>query len=337
MSIEIIVGLPHLGRGALLARVAALGAPALISANSLSRWREAAGARRWRGFNSVPLANAEVLASLDLDSAGFVAAQTYGGFPWTADAYVALATAYPFRRFASLDYCTEPEIACDRHEVLDRLSRTIRANRDCRMLAADYGILDRLMPVIQGRSPSDYERCIDSLWQAMTPGTVLGVGSMCRREIAGPEGLVAVFEHLDRVLPPGVRLHGFGIKGSALPYLTPLAHRIASIDSQAYGIAARRDALRRGVAKTDSLVADHLERWLAVQHARLREPAKRLSRQPVAWRRAPVRSAWNTAIADAREELRRLIEAGELDHDEVTASWGEQWAADSLAHDQFFA
>ena len=120
------------------------------------------------------------------------------------------------------------------------------------------------MPVIQGRSRDDYERCVDALWSAMAPGAIIGVGSMCRRAITGPEGLVAIFEHLDRILPQEVRLHGFGVKGTALPYLTPLAHRIASIDSQAYGIAARREALRRGIAKSDALVADHLERWLCV-------------------------------------------------------------------------
>src|SRR3546814_17495744 len=74
----------------------------------------------------------------------------------------------------------------------------------------------RLMPVIQGRRPDDYERCLDGLAldYGLTP--LIGVGSMCRREVSGPEGLIAVFDHLDRILPKGVMLHGFGVKGTAL-------------------------------------------------------------------------------------------------------------------------
>ena len=281
-----------------------------------------------QGWRLGQLANAHGLASLDLDSAGFVATRAYGGFPWSIDAYMDLAEAFPFRRVASLDYCTEHEIAGDREEVLDRVSRTIRANRDCLAQAATRGLLDRFMPVIQGRRREDYERCVDALWPVMVPGAVIGVGSMCRREIAGPEGVVAIFEHLDRILPSTVRLHGFGVKGSALPYLTPLAPRIASIDSQAFGGSARREALRRGISKTDALVADHLERWLCVQHARLREPAAPLRRTEADAAPAASNDPWEIAIAAARSEIRAQIEDGDLEHDEITAGWIEQWAAE---------
>ncbi|EJU09330.1 hypothetical protein LH128_29529 [Sphingomonas sp. LH128] len=65
----------------------------------------------------------------------------------------------------------------------------------------------------------------------------------------------------DKVLPdPGPRLHLFGVKGAAIPYLQPYAHRVASLDSQACGTEARRDARRRQVPKTDTLAADHIER-----------------------------------------------------------------------------
>jgi hypothetical protein len=328
MSIEIILGLPHLSRGALLERAKALQAPVLISANCMSRWQDRKGWREWAGWRLGTLANATGLASLDLDSAGFVSTRAYGGFPWTVDDYIDLAASWPFRRFASLDYCTEQEIARDREEVLDRISRTIRSNRDCMARAADRDISERFMPVIQGRTPSDYERCLDALWPMLTPGRVIGVGSMCRREVGGRQGIVAVFEHLDRVLAPGVKLHGFGIKGTALPYLVALAHRITSIDSQAYGTAARQDALKRGVPKTDKLVADHLERWFHVQHARLREPATRLTIEPAAANDDGVHGPWEQAIADARREIRDLIESGDLDHTEITAGWVEQWAAE---------
>lgn len=253
MAIEIVVGLPHLSEGPILQRARAMGVPTLISANCLSRWKKCDGCREWSGWRLGTLANARGLASLDLDSGGYVAMSRYNGIPWSVDEYMTLAASYPFRRFASLDYCTEEGVARDREEVLDRISRTIRANRDCRMRAADLGIADRLMPVIQGRLPSDFERCLDALPVSMTPGTVIGIGSMCRRRLFGPEGLIAVFEHIDRILPEGVMCHGFGVKGDCLPYLRGLEHRICSLDSQAFGTAARYDANKRGVSKTDRL------------------------------------------------------------------------------------
>lgn len=328
MTIEIVIGLPHLNDGPLLARACSLRQPALISANALSRWSKANGWPEWRGWRSAQLGNARGLASLDLDSAGFVAMARYGGYAWSVDDYFRLAAAFPFRRIASLDYCTEHDIAGDHEEVLDRIARTIRANRDCRARAGDLGLSDRLMPVLQGRTPEDYERCAEGLWWSMVPGTVVGVGSMCRRKVGGPVGLVAVVDHLNRVLPAGVHLHLFGAKGAALPWLKAYGHRVASIDSQAYGIAARRDAYRRRTPKSDVLVADHMQRWLAQQHRRLSEPARCLPRFRPSSAPTSRRSAWDAAIAAARAEIRSLIENGDLAHDEVTAGWVEQWAAD---------
>ena len=118
--IEIILGLPHLSAGAILDRARLLQQPVLISANALSRWTRKAGWAQWRGWKTAQLDNASGLPSVDLDSGGFVCAARYGGIPWSVDQYMALAAAYPFRRFASLDYCVEPEIARDREEILDR-------------------------------------------------------------------------------------------------------------------------------------------------------------------------------------------------------------------------
>jgi hypothetical protein len=327
-EIELIIGLPHLNAGPLLERAIGMQLPVLISANALSRWRGKHDAREWIGWRLGPLAKAVRLHSVDLDSAGFVAMSRYGGFPWSIDAYFELAGAFPFRRIASLDYCTEHEIASDREEVLDRILRTIAANRQCRVRAEDLGLIDRLMPVIQGRSPADYERCADALWRSMTPGRIIGVGSMCRRPNGGSDGIAAVVEHLDRVLPAGVILHLFGVKGSALPFLTPLAHRVASVDSQAYGIAARQDALRSGVRKTERLVAAYMEKWVRAQHCRLAGPPRYAERAlPLAPGPRPI-DPWEHAIAEARAQIRALIESGDLDHDEITAGWIEQWAAD---------
>ena len=332
-GIEIIVGLPHLADGALLERAVALRAPVLISANCLSRWRKADGWRDWTGWRTSTLANAADLASIDLDSAGYTMTVAYNGMPWSIDDYMALAASYHFRRVASADYCCEIRVAHDREEVRDRISRTIATNRECHARAVDLGIRDRFMPVLQGRTPDDYVRCLDKLDGLILPGTVVGIGSMCRRPIHGPEGLIAVVERLSRDFPIGAKMHAFGVKGDALPYLAPFAPWIASIDSQAYGIAARQDALRRCVRKTDLLVADHLERWYRQQCARTSSPSRFLPKadEPVPLSACPV-DPWEDAIALARQQIRDLIESGDLDHDEITAGWVQAWAAD-LFHD----
>jgi len=333
-GIEIILGLPHLARGALLERTVALRAPALISANCLSRWRKADGWRDWTGWRTSTLANAAELASIDLDSAGYTMTVAYNGMPWSIDDYMALAASYPFRRVASADYCCEIQVAHDREEVRDRISRTIATNRECHARSVDLGIRERFMPVLQGRTPDDYLRCLDKLDGLILPGTVVGIGSMCRRPIHGPEGLIAVIERLSRDFPIAAKMHAFGVKGDALPYLTPFAPWIASIDSQAYGVAARRDALRRGVRKTDLLVADHLERWYREQCARTCSPSRLLPEAdestPLT---APSVGPWEDAIALARQQIRDLIESGDLDHDEITTGWVEAWAAD-LFHER---
>ena len=199
----------------------------------------------------------------------------------------------------------------DREKVLDRIARTIATNRECRARADDFGIIDRFMPVLQGRLPDDYLRCADALHLSMIPGIVVGIGSMCRRDVHGSDRLVAVVDQLDRSLPAGVRLHLFGVKGSVLPWLAPYALRIASIVSQAWGTAARLDALWRGISKTDLFVAEHMERWTGKQLDRSRAPA-RLAPIPLpAPAGKPITDPWERAISRARAELRALIESGD--------------------------
>src|SRR3546814_8891162 len=109
---------------------------------------------------------------------------------------------------------------------------------------------------------------------------LVGVGSMCRRPVHGADGLIAVVDRLDQVLPRQTRLHLFGVKGAAIPYLTAFAHRIASIDSQAYGVSARIAARHCGQAKTDRLVADPMTQWWLRQHARLNRPSPHFPVKP---------------------------------------------------------
>lgn len=331
MAIEVIVGLPGLSEGPLLARARAMQVPVLVSANSFSRWDRRNGSREWRGWRLGSLANAHGLASVDLDSAGFVLAVRERGIPWTIDDYIALASSHPFRRFASLDLCVEQAVAHDRDEVLDRIARTIQLNRACHMRACDAGIAHRFMPVLQGRLPEDFLRSFDGVADLIPPGQPLGVGSMCRRHLHGPEGLIAVIELLDRRLPKTLQLHLFGVKGSALPSLAVFGDRVASTDSQAYGIAARQSALMSGRSKTNLFVAHHMARWTGRQLDRLREPAPAIQHMLDLSAVEPQNpDPWAQALAHARQQIRDLIEQGEIGFEQITDAWILEWAADQL-------
>lgn len=161
--IDIALGLPHLRQGPILRRALTLKATMLVSANALSRWHGRGVAREWQGWDLRQLRNIPAGRSLMLDCGGFTSHMRYGGFPWSIDHYIDLAASFPFTLFASFDYPVESEIAHDRATIDERLARTIGANRETRRRAADAGISGRFMPVLQGRTAADYERCADAL------------------------------------------------------------------------------------------------------------------------------------------------------------------------------
>ncbi len=153
--LEFLLGLPALADTELWRTALRLGAPVLVSANALSTWRtDHQGLRRWCGFSrhTLPLVAQHPVS---LDSGGFVAAVRYRGYPWTVAHYTDLAAAAPWQCWFSLDLCVEDAVAGDREAVLDRISGTVRLNRDCLAAARRHGITDTFCPVIQGRHPDD--------------------------------------------------------------------------------------------------------------------------------------------------------------------------------------
>lgn len=228
------LGLPLPG-GALPKAAAELGASLLVSANAMAIYRkDSHGVRVFERFRtSLP-----DLDGLDvaLDSAGFTAWAHYGDFPWTVEAYVRLAACRPWAWWAQMDACCEPEIARSPDAVRLRQAETIRLLHECRRESARVGIQDP-MPVLQGWTPADYVWHADQL--DLRAESMVGVGSVCRRHVWGPNGLVAVVDALDRCLPDGVALHLFGVKSEGMSVLA-LHPRVASVDSMAWDVEARR-------------------------------------------------------------------------------------------------
>ncbi len=315
---EFLLGLPTLRPGALWSRAVSIGAPVLLSANALSRWRnDGLGLRHWDGFDGryLGLVSHKKVA---LDSAGFVAASRYRGFPWSTQHYLDLAAAAPWLWWAAQDWCVEPEVAGDEDAVLDRISATVRLNMVCLRGGERRGIADRFVPVLQGWHPDHYLRCLERMpWVLDSP--LVGIGSMCRRHIHGEHGVLHVLDTLDRAfsgLASG--WHLFGLKSQAIA-VAAQHPRVASTDSQAYGVAARQDARKARASKSDALVATTMARWHGQQIAAIsaRPPLPPTRTYASAAKDAP-KGDIETRIAVAMEHLRVLHEDGEIEWTDVS-------------------
>lgn len=250
------------------------GAGALVSANAFFDHKK--GRFRYPRldlFGDVPVA---------LDSAGFVAMVRYWFYRWTLDQYVDLAGSYPWLWWAAPDYCCEREVARDRAEVRQRVDATAAKLAWALTVADDKGVKP-CMPILQGWQPDDYLRCADLISRFIELPDVVGLGSMCRRHLSGPDGAVAIIERLDAVLRPGVRFHLFGVKGAAAVALRDHP-RVFSIDSQAYDAAARQEAHKRrrvdpAFSCSVTFRSAHMRRWHGDLVSRMAAPAR--SRPPV--------------------------------------------------------
>jgi hypothetical protein len=237
------------GRRAILAAARELGAPIMVSANSLweSKTKRFAGWKAYEGYDTA------------LDSGGFIAMLKYGGYRWTVRQYVELAKTMRPTWWAQMDFCCEPQIASNRAEVFSRIERTAAHLHECQSEAAAAGT-GRPMPVLQGWEPRDY--CEGPIYSSSFEWPALvGVGSVCRRPVGGPTGVMAVINAINAAAPEHVKLHLFGVKGTALKHLEQhYPNRVQSADSFAWNMAARWDCLHAGVpcdaeAKAKTLIA----------------------------------------------------------------------------------
>ena len=142
---------------------------------------------------------------------------------------------------------------------------------------------------------------------------LIGIGSMCRRHVRGPNGIIRVLEALDSAFAgTATRFHLFGLKSQGIQHAA-MHSRVASCDSQAYGMAARQDAWKARAAKSDRYVAGIMRRWYEQQLATMRTPPSRPVLKDDAAPEHPTRLApYEERIRAAYEELRALHEAGEL-------------------------
>lgn len=120
--------------------------------------------------------------------------------------------------------------------VAEHQRRTVLNYAQLRDLAPDLPIV----PVVQGWTPDDYQRCVD-LYHSLigvdlTTMPLVAVGSVCRRQGTTQAGRILRALHTRGVR----RLHGFGFKTLGL---VAHGHLLTSADSLAWSDVARK--LRR--------------------------------------------------------------------------------------------
>lgn len=135
----------------------------------------------------------------------------------------------------SQDYMCEPFMLAKTGLTVDEHQRLTIERYDA-IVACDTGVY--IMPVLQGYAPATYVNHIRQYGNRLKPGMWVGVGSVCKRNAniqAIEDVLIAI-----KAERPDLRLHGFGIKATALSSGL-VQHLLYTADSMAWSYAARRE------------------------------------------------------------------------------------------------
>jgi len=201
-----------------------------------------------------------------MDSGAFTTVTKHGGYPDSVDEYAEI-----IRRFSTCgnllaavaqDYMCEPFVL-KRTGLTVAEHQRLTVERYDQLLAADTNGVP-IMPVLQGYEPAEYVDHLRAYGDRITPGMWVGVGSVCKRN-RNPGSVVVVLEaiHAER---PDLRLHGFGVKITALrnERVCELFH---STDSMAWSAAARwegrdRNDVQEAVRYSDRIARQPVQRVL---------------------------------------------------------------------------
>lgn len=194
---------------------------AMVSANSLRHRRSHFPVNEWI-----------------MDSGAFTTVTKHGGYPNGVEEYAEI-----IRRFAdcgNLLAAVAQDFMCESF-VLERTGLTVHDHQiltvqryDSLKVADTAGV--EIMPVLQGYAPAEYVEHLCMYGHRLIPGMWVGVGSVCKRN-SNPGSVVSVLEAIHTVRPD-LRLHGFGVKITALRN-ERVRELFYSTDSMAWSFAAR--------------------------------------------------------------------------------------------------
>lgn len=205
-----------------------------------------------------PIACSDVI----VDSGAFTELAQYGRYRHAVEAYAAdlrrLASVISIKAAVAQDYMCEPfMLAKTGMTVADHQRLTIE--RYDALLAEHLSF--PIIPVLQGYAPADYVRHLEAYGGRLKAGQWVGVGSVCKRN-GHPRQVLAVLEAIARVRPD-LRLHGFGVKKTALEHPGVRA-LLFSADSMAWSYAARREGRNQNAASEAQAYGSEIDDILRV-------------------------------------------------------------------------
>lgn len=173
-----------------------------------------------------------------MDSGAFSTVNKYGGYPSPEIEYAAQIKRWSTngRLLAAVaqDYMCEPHVLEKTGmSVIGHQWMTIK--RYDELLKCDVGGI-YIMPVLQGYAPEEYVAHIRAYGARLKPGMWVGVGSVCKRN-GDPSQIIAVLTAI-KVERPDLRLHGFGLKTTALGDAL-IRELLETADSMAWSLNAR--------------------------------------------------------------------------------------------------
>lgn len=185
-----------------------------------------------------PVACRDVL----VDSGAFTELSTHGAYRHSVGEYASELRRLHTAGAVEITAAVAQDYMCEAF-MLERTGLTIADHQRLTIeryddLAADVADLPfPIMPVLQGYDPDDYARHTEAYGDRLRAGMWVGVGSVCKRNV-NPLSIVDVLHAIHR-LRPDLRLHGFGVKRTAL--LHPgVRSMLDTADSMAWSFAARK-------------------------------------------------------------------------------------------------
>jgi len=285
------VGIPHRG-GKLALHAHKQGYAAMVSASAFFDAKT--------GKFKIPDITVLNDLNFSLDSAGYTALLLWKSkgpqagmasiFPWRYTEFISFASQMNPAWWSQPDLCCEPEIAANQAEIDWRVRATgtllfgtlqilyewqKQLSKDTHASTIEM-MLRPPVPVLQGRRVEDYVASLEMMlevwnyWASMgepgspwlAPPALIGIGSVCRRDLNDPEeGLFAILAGLEGKIPPGSKLHLFGVKGAALKKVKMFPF-VASCDSMAFDFGARIEARERGISNNMDHRTTVMTRWM---------------------------------------------------------------------------
>jgi len=172
-----------------------------------------------------------------LDSGAFSEINLNGKYTFTPEEYLHYVELHQPTLFFNMDYICEPF-------VLQKTGMTVKQHQSKTLdnqirimdLLDNYDIKSNFAGCIQGWQISDYLNCIDMLKEHGLITSIMGVGSICRRN--SEYQIIKILEAIKQELP-NTKLHGFGIKTDILKI--PIVYKyLNSCDSMAWSFAGRK-------------------------------------------------------------------------------------------------